>query len=60
MKGGEYGMRNILITVMMLAVVAFLFLTIIMDDEGIQKGITDQGTRAVTKINDLKPGESGS
>lgn len=53
-------MRNILITVMMLAVVAFLFLTIIMDDEGIQKGITDQGTRAVTIINDLKPGESGS
>lgn len=47
-------MRNILITVMMLIVVALLFTTIVADDtNGIKKRIEDKGTAANTRISNL-------
>ncbi|HEX7057001.1 MAG TPA: hypothetical protein VF260_07360 [Bacilli bacterium] len=47
-------MRNILITVMMLIVVAALFSSIIADDtNGIGAKIKQQGTNAATKIEQL-------
>lgn len=49
-------MRNILMTVMMLAVVAFLFVTIVTNTGGLRDGITNQGTSATQQIEALKPG----
>jgi hypothetical protein len=49
-------MRNILITVMMLVVVAFMFNTIIAKDStGTRAQIESQGNTANTTIGDLKP-----
>jgi hypothetical protein len=49
-------MRNILITVMMLIVVAVLFTSIINDGStGMKKNIETHGTRANTNITALQP-----
>ncbi|WP_205516968.1 hypothetical protein [Paenibacillus sp. SYP-B3998] len=49
-------MRNILITVMMLIVVAVLFTTIINDGStGMKKNIETHGTKANADITALKP-----
>ena len=48
-------MRNILMTVMMLAVVALLFVTIVTSEDGLRDGIEEQGTTATTQINNLTP-----
>ncbi|MEW9701248.1 hypothetical protein [Paenibacillus sp. SI8] len=49
-------MRNILITVMMLIVVAVLFTTIINDGStGMKKNIETHGTKANTNIAALQP-----
>lgn len=49
-------MRNILITVMMLIVVAFLFTNIINNnDTGMRKNIQNQGDDANARIAALKP-----
>jgi len=49
-------MRNILVTVMMIIVVALLFTSIISDEtNGVRKNIQDQGGRANTNIANLRP-----
>lgn len=49
-------MRNILITVMMLIVVALLFTSIINDGStGIRRNISTHGTQANTDITTLRP-----
>ncbi|MDR6884601.1 hypothetical protein [Bacillus sp. 3255] len=49
-------MRNILITVMMLIVVAFLFTTIVNDGStGLRRNISTHGSKANTEISALKP-----
>ncbi|MFC5446727.1 hypothetical protein [Paenibacillus aestuarii] len=49
-------MRNILMTVMMLIVVAFLFTTIINDgSSGMRKNIETHGTKANTNVTALQP-----
>lgn len=49
-------MRNILVTVMMIIVVALLFTSIISDENnGVRKNIQGQGDTANTKIKELKP-----
>jgi len=49
-------MRNILVTVMMILVVALLFTRIINDnDTGMRKNIQAKGTAANSSINNLAP-----
>jgi hypothetical protein len=48
-------MRNILITVMMLIVVAILFTTIVKGNGGLQENIKTHGTNANNKILNLTP-----
>ncbi|MCY9666013.1 hypothetical protein M5X11_13740 [Paenibacillus alginolyticus] len=49
-------MRNILITVMMLIVVALLFTSIINDGStGMRRNISNHGTQANTDITALRP-----
>ncbi|MDD9271710.1 hypothetical protein ACFPES_32225 [Paenibacillus sp. GCM10023248] len=49
-------MRNILITVMMLIVVAFLFTTIVNDGStGLRRNISTHGSKANTEISALRP-----
>lgn len=49
-------MRNILITVMMLIVVAFLFTTIVNDGStGLRRNISTHGTKANSEISALTP-----
>jgi len=46
-------MRNILITVMMLIVVAVIFVNVVTKNGGLQDAIEKQGSHAITRINDL-------
>lgn len=58
----EWRMRNILITVMMLIVVAIMFNTVIADDStGVKSRIEKQGDNANKTIErlDLSPGQGG-
>ncbi|MDR6551922.1 hypothetical protein [Paenibacillus qinlingensis] len=49
-------MRNILVTVMMLIVVAYLFTTIINDGStGMRRNISTHGATANTNISSLQP-----
>ena len=48
-------MRNILMTVMLLAVVALMFVNIVGGDDGLRNQIETQGDEANTRIQDLQP-----
>lgn len=48
-------MRNILMTVMLLAVVALIFVNIVNGDDGLRSQIEDQGESAITRIENLSP-----
>jgi hypothetical protein len=55
-KGAGCVMRNILVTVMMLIVVAFLFTSIVNDGStGLRRNISTHGTQANTDITALRP-----
>ncbi|GAB2671022.1 hypothetical protein ACFQWB_13770 [Paenibacillus thermoaerophilus] len=48
-------MRNILVTVMLLIVVALMFMNIIADSDGTRSQIEAKGNSANTQIRDLTP-----
>lgn len=48
-------MRNILMTVMLLAVVALMFVNIINGSDGLRSQIETQGQQANTSIQNLSP-----
>lgn len=51
-------MRNILITVMMLIVVALMFTSIVAKDDGLRQQIERKGNTANSAITGLTPGTS--
>ena len=53
-------MRNILMTVMLLMVAAFLYTTIVSSNGGIRDQIRDHGEQAIEDLKDLTVGSSGS